>query len=144
MKLNPADRDLTDDEIRQLFSGAIVWQKEVSFYLDENMMSTRTLQRLRHAGVRILTVVSRGLVGQKSDVALLLDARRQGCIFVTYDRGFEILHHRLLGISGAAHAGILHFGDHMDEDDVATTLDRLADKWSSFPEAARQQLIKFG
>ncbi len=143
MSLNPADRALSDDDLRALFGGDIRLHEQVAYYLDENMMADVLISALRAAGILVTTVDERGLAGHPSDFVVLADARRLGCVFVTLDRGYELLHERLVALE-AAHAGIFLFDGEISMGNIEDILIRLADKSLDYPFGWARQLVKNG
>lgn len=144
MALNPADRAFSDGDLRRMFGGEMPRRESLAFYLDANLMAEALAADIRDFGFPAITAANRDLALEVSDYAVLSDARTLGCVLVTRDRGFELIHIRLGRLSGVSHAGIMIFAGRLDVEEVSDRLLWLAEKSVDYPISYQNQLLKFG
>lgn len=77
---------------------------KLRFYLDENV-NHEVADGLRTRGIEVLTTPEAGHIGW-SDPDQLHFATAEGCVIVTQDRDYLVLHHE-----GISHAGIVYYKD---------------------------------
>ena len=144
MALNPADRAFSDDDLRRMFGGTLPRRKQVAYFLDENFMGNEAVEFMRDEDVRVITVADRGLAGVDSDYLILSEARKLGCVTVTRDAGFDLLHQRIVSHRDLAHAGIIIVNDRLTDVQAVNVLLRVAEKWLDYPEDMTRRLFSYG
>jgi hypothetical protein len=119
MPINPADRLLSDDDLRGMFfNPARIPQRSAPAFMYDEDMDQESIGPLRETlRLYITTVQEQGLQGEKSDYRILAHARSIGCTLITRDKMFKSLHDHLDDI-GCSHAGIIFVPFSRTPDDV--------------------------
>jgi hypothetical protein len=141
-KLNPADQAITDDELREMFSGDIPYRAGLRFYADESV-DQRVIIRLRAAGVTITDVYIEAQDGEKADTRLLAKARELGAVMLTGDQGFEIISDRITDLK-LSHAGIVLITRPLlqNPNELISRIIRLDTKFEGYPSWVRNQVFR--
>jgi hypothetical protein len=108
-KLNPADKQFSDEELIDLFSEPpdIPERFSMALLFDEgvNQLAIPVLLE-RCARLNITTVQREGLAGEKSDYRLLAHARSIACTMIVDDDGYYLIIERLDSLN-LNHAGVI-------------------------------------
>ncbi len=134
--------EISDDELHQLFTGKIDYRDKLVYYLDENI-PLELMALLRDKGIQVVTVYSDDQVG-KPDIILLARAREQGCVMVTFDLDFYVLHEQITEPGQKlTHAGIIIVEGtlYKDTNQLAEALARLVAKFEGCPDFMKNQLF---
>ena len=119
MPVNPADRDLSDEDLFELFSTPpqIPILSAPAFLFDEDV-DQRSIPLIEALGLLVSTVADEGLTGERSDFRVLARARSKGKTLVTADKASHALHHRMVDL-GLSHAGIIYLNMKRKPEDLA-------------------------
>jgi hypothetical protein len=142
--MNPADKEIPNSKLVELFSGEIVYQEAVAYYLDVNI-SLDLVELLREKGIRVTTAYIEEQHTEKADTYLLARSRELCCVMVTYDKGFVAIHERIIGLEGLAHAGLFVVTSSALREypsQLAARLIRMAEKYEGWPDLLHGQLIR--
>lgn len=141
--MNPADRSITTDELKTMFTGKIRIGEEMGLYLDANV-DLRVAALLRASRVLVTDVYVEGQAEEKANTRILAKAGTMGFVTVTQDRGFRDIHDRIMSIEGLSHAGIILVKGMALKSDVvqlAATLVRLTEKYEGSSDVLYSQIF---
>lgn len=141
--MNPADRSITADELKTMFTGKIRVGDEIGLYLDANV-DQRMAALLRASRVLVSDVYVEGQAEGKADTRILAKARVMGFVTVTQDRDFRDIHDRIMSIEGLSHAGIILIKSMALKSDAAQLADivaRLTEKYEGSSDVLYSQIF---
>ena len=109
MPVNPADRQLSDEELIALFSEpAHLPERLIPALLYDEGVDQRSIPLIKQrVDIFITTVHEQGLTAEPSDFRILAAARRQALTLVVEDQAFREHIPDRLGRLGLSHAGII-------------------------------------
>jgi hypothetical protein len=107
MPVNPADRQFSDDDLRELFTTpAHMPERPIPAYMFDEGADHSSAPLIRELGVFVTTAQDQMLTGEKSDYRILAHARGLGCTLIVNDEAYENFHKRLM-LLRLNHAGII-------------------------------------
>jgi predicted nuclease of predicted toxin-antitoxin system len=142
--MNQADRDITDEQLIEWFSGEIKYRQSVAYYHDENI-PVDAIANLYDLGVTSTSVYDQQQDGEQSDFRVLRKARSLGCILVTIDKDYREIHRRLMTLKNVSHSGILFVKNEMlaqDAELLSQALYRLSQKFEEYPDWLQNQFYQ--